>query len=119
MIDQESPEITSYHGNSKIKTTYSVVIYKNDLLGLMLTSLGVLPNFGFIQGDGDEADKFMPKVVLYYPKKGMTPMTDQYSQEGAVLSQKCVSLVWKGLLNMCHHKSLFSFLILFSSWNLH
>ena len=38
----------------------------------MLTSLGVLPNFGFIQGDGDETDKFMPKVVLYYPKKGMT-----------------------------------------------
>ena len=46
-------------------------------------------------------------------------MTDQYSQEGAVLSQKCVSLVWKGLLNMYHHKSLFSFLILFSSWHLH
>lgn len=31
MIDQESPEITSFHGNTKIKTTYIVVIYENDL----------------------------------------------------------------------------------------
>ena len=31
MIDQESLEITSFHGNTKIKTTYIVVIAENDL----------------------------------------------------------------------------------------
>lgn len=39
---------------------------------LMLTSLGVLPNLGFIQGDGDEADKGMLQVVLDDSKKEMT-----------------------------------------------
>ena len=38
----------------------------------MLTSLGVIPKFGFTQGGGDEADKCMLQVVLYYPKKEMT-----------------------------------------------
>ena len=36
------------------------------------------------------------------------PATDYYLQEGMELAQSCVSLVCKGLLNICLHKFLFS-----------
>ena len=84
---------------------------------LMLTSLGVLPNLGFIQGDGDEADKCILQVVLDDSKKEMTTCDWLvFPGRGGACSEMWVPGVER---SSQHVPSQISFLILFSCWHLH
>lgn len=64
----------------------------------MLTSLGVIPKFGFLQGDGDEAsqERNDDLWVISIPPKGRCLLRVVWASSG------------KGFLNMCPYKSLFS-----------